>query len=211
MSAASGVVSAEEVFQLRAGVWAWDVSLGDDRGQSFERRRERTDEYDAAWVETEADGRREYWRHDADGNLVLTAVVAPADQAVTFFEPPMIIAYAELAPDGPREQKINMRVMDLVRPERTKERGVATRTVQYMDDRLIRTPLGTMPTRRIEITFRADLSLARVKNAATLLVYPSFGMVVEKRDDRVTVMGVPLRHRDQTLVLRKMPNRLSAQ
>ena len=205
VSAASGVILAAESVQLREGTWAWQVSLGDGVGRWIERSRERTDEYDAAWVETEDDGRREYLAHDDDGNLVLRAVVEPADKAITFFEPPMIIAYVALAPDGPREQTVNMRVMDMERTTRMKDRGVATRTVQYMDDQLIRTPLGTMPTKRIEITFRADLGLARAENATTLLVYPSFGVVVEKREDTVSVLGVRFRHRDQTLVLRRMP------
>ena len=205
VSAASGVIRAAESLQLRQGTWAWQVTLGDDVGRSIERSREPTDEYDAAWVETEDNGRREYWAHDNDGNLVLRVVVEPADRAITFFEPPMIIAYRELAPDGPREQKVNMRVMDLARPKRMKHHGVATRTVQYMDDQLISTPLGTMPAKRIEITFRADLGIARAENVTTLLVYPPFGVVVERREDRVIFMGVRLRHRDQTLVLRRMP------
>jgi len=206
VSAASGVVSAAESVPLRRGTRAWQVVLGDGIGQVVERLREQTDEYGAAWVETEDGGRREYWAHDDDGNLVLTVVVDPADRAITFFEPPMIIAYRALAPDGPREQQVTMRVMDLARPERMKHRGVATRTVQYVDDRLISTPLGTMQTRRIEITFRADLGLPRAENATTLLVYPPLGVVVEKRNDTVSFMGVRIRHRDQTLVLRQMPD-----
>lgn len=205
VSAPAGSIRVAEVFPMRAGAWSWNVSLGDEAGLWIERRRAATDEYDAAWVQTEGDGRREYWTHDADGNLVMTAVAEPADQALTFFDPPMIIAYSELTPGRPREQQVNMRVMDLVRPDRLKDRGTATRTMRYVDDRLIRTPLGTMPTRRIEVTFRADLGLARAENATTLLVYPSFGVVVEKREDRVTVVGVQFRHRDQTLVLRKLP------
>ncbi len=205
VSAASGIVSAAQSIQLREGTWAWQVTLGDGVGRWIERSRTRTDEYDAQWVETEGDGRREYFAHDDDGNLVLRVVVEPADRAITFFEPPMIVAYRELSPDGPREQTVNMRVMDMGRPTRVKERGVATRTVQYMDDQLITTPLGTMPTKRIEITFRANLGLARAENATTLLVYPSFGVVVEQREDTVRVMGVPFRHRNQTLVLRRLP------
>ncbi len=206
VSAAAGVIRAAESFQLREGTWAWQVTLGDDVGRSIERSRERTDEYDAAWVDTQDNGRREFWAHDDEGNLVLRVVVEPADRAITFFEPPMIIAYRELAPDGPREQTVNMRVMDLARPNRMKNHGIATRTVQYMDDQLVSTPLGTMPAKRIEITFRADLGIARAENATTLLVYPPFGVVVEKREDTVRVMGVPLRHRDQTLVLRQIPD-----
>jgi hypothetical protein len=205
VSVASGIVSAAQSVQLREGTWAWQVTVGDDAGRWIERSRKRTDEYDAQWVETEGDGRREYLSHDADGNLVLMVVVEPADRAITFFEPPMIVAYAELTPDGPREQKVSMRVMDMKRTTRMKDRGVATRTVQYIDDQLIRTALGSMPTKRIEINFRANLGLARAENATTLLVYPSFGVVVERREDTVTVMGVPFRHRDQTLVLRRMP------
>ena len=98
-----------------------------------------------------------------------------------------------------------MRVMDLRRPERQKDRGQATRTVEYVDNRLIRTPLGTMPVKRVEISFTADLALARATNLTTLLVYPPFGYVVEKRVNRVTVIGIPFRHRDQTLILTGAP------
>ncbi len=77
VSAASGVISAAELVQLREGTWAWQVTLGDDVGQGVERSRERTDEYDAAWLETEDNGRREYWAHDDDGNLVLRVVMRP--------------------------------------------------------------------------------------------------------------------------------------
>ncbi len=206
VSAASGVVSGARSVQLREGTWAWQVTRGDDVGQWIERSRTPTNEYDATWVETEDDGRREYFAHDDDGNLVLRVVVEPADQAITFFEPPMIIAYRELTPDGPREQKVTMRVMDLARPKRMTHRGIATRTVQYVDDQLISTPLGTMPTKRIEITFRANLGLPRAENATTLLIYPPFGVVVEKREETVRVMGMPVRHRDQTLVLRQIPD-----
>ncbi len=205
VSPASGTITRSEMYPLRDGAWSWQVARGDDAGRRFQRRRAATCEYGATWSETEDGGHREFWTQDDDGNLVMTAVVEPRDQALTVFDPPLVIAYGRLSPDGPRRQQVKMRVMDLARPERMKEQGLAIRTVEYVDNRLIRTPLGTMPVKRVEITFTADLSLARAENVTTLLVYPAFGFVVEKRVDRVTVIGVPFRHRDQTLVLTAVP------
>ena len=91
-----------------------------------------------------------------------------------------------------------------------KDQGIATRTVEYVDDRLVRTGLGTMAVKRVEISFRADLGLARAENSTTLLVYPIFGIVVDRREDTVTVVGVRLRHREQTLVLVKVPEERGA-
>lgn len=205
VSPASGTITHSEIYPLRHGVWSWQVARGDDAGRRFQRRREATSEYGATWSETEDGGHREFWTQDDDGNLVMTAVIEPRDQALTIFDPPLVIAYGRLSPDGPRRQQVNMRVMDLARPERMKEQGLATRTVEYVDNQLIRTPLGTMPVKRVEISFTADLSLARAENFTTLLVYPAFGFVVQKRRERVTVVGIPFRHRDQTLVLTGAP------
>lgn len=205
VSPASGTITPSDIYPLRDGAWSWQVTRGDKAGLRFQRRRAATSEYGATWSETADGGHREFWTHDDEGNLVMTAVVEPGDQALTIFDPPMVIAYARLSPDGPRQQQVNMRVMDLKRPERMKDQGLATRTVEYVDNQLIRTPLGTMPVKRIEISFTADLGLARATNETTLLVYPAFGFVVETRVDRVTVIGIPLRHRDQTLVMTAAP------
>ena len=206
VSPAAGTITPADMYPLRDGTWSWRVTSGDDSGRWVERRREETDLYDATWLETHDGARREYWSRDYEGNLVMTAVVEPRDQAISFFDPPMVIAYNMLGPGESRQQQVKMRVMDLRRPERMKDQGLATRTVEYVDDRLIRTPLGTMPARRVEISFQADLGLARATNATTLLIYPTFGIVVERREDAVTVMGIPVRHREQTLALVRMPS-----
>lgn len=210
VSEASGTITAQDMYPLREGTWSWRVTAGDDAGRWVERRREETDLYHATWLETHDGDRREYWSRDDQGNLVMTAVAEPRDQAISFFDPPLVIAYKTLGPGESRRQQVTMRVMDLRRPERMKDQGLATRTVEYVDDRLIQTPLGTMPTRRVEISFRADLRLARAENSTTVLVYPTFGIVVERREDTVTLLGIRLRHREQTLALVRMPEERGA-
>ncbi len=205
VSQASGTITVADMYPLRAGTWSWQVTAGDDAGRSIDRRREETDLYGATWVEIQDGQRREYWTRDDEGNLVMTAVAEPGDQALSFFDPPMVVAYNTLGPGESRRQQVKMRVMDLSRPVRMKQQGVATRTVEYVDDRLIQTPMGTMSVKRVEISFRADLGLARAENSTTVLVYPTVGIVVERRKDTVSVVGVPFRHREQTLALVKTP------
>ena len=96
---ASSTITPSDIYPLREGAWSWQIARGDDAGRRFLRRRAATDEYGATWSETDDNGHREFWTQDDDGNLVMTAVIEPDDQALTIFDPPMVLAYSRLSPD----------------------------------------------------------------------------------------------------------------
>ncbi len=204
---AAAMIAAADMYPLDAGHRALLVTLGDDAGTTVIRRLATTDLYDASWVSDEGELRSEFWRLDEQGNLVMPAVIAHGDRAVTFFNPPLVIAYRQMPPGETLTQTVKMRVMDARKPDKLKDYGTAERSIEYVDDPLLRTPLGELATRRVRITFTADLKLAVAETTATLFVAPGIGAVVEQRDDVVRVLQVPVRHSEQTLVLTEIPPR----
>ncbi len=204
-SPATGAVAAGEIYPLAGGESTWLVTAGDDAGEHVVRRRGETTEHSAAWAEEESDRRSEYWRTDEWGNIIMPAVAEHGDRAITLFDPPLFIAFAEMPAGEAFRQVVEMRVLDTRRTGRLKDEGTAVRTIEYAGDHRIRTALGEFDTRRIEITFIADLHMATAENKATLYVARGIGPIVEERSESVRALGIPVRSRRQTLVLLSGP------
>jgi hypothetical protein len=204
-SAATAPLPADAVYPPLAGVWVYAVTAGDGAGASLAAQRAATDRYAAAWVNHEPDRRSEYWRADEAGNLVMPVVVDHANNAITFFDPPLIVAYGQLEPNRTYEQEASMRVMDAKRPLRRRYAGTGTQTIEYADDQVLKTPLGEFSTKRLKIRFAADLGTARAETTTTLWVVPGVGPLVVQRHQVERLLGILGRDRDQTLVLTSSP------
>jgi hypothetical protein len=202
---AAGPVDAEAIYPYVGGEWVYLVTVGDGAGGQSVHSREATERYRAAWVDHQAGRRSEYWRPDDAGNLVMPAVVDHDDRAVTFFEPPLILAYRRLEPGRQYEQTFSMRVMDARRPERQRDLGTGTQTIEYADDQVLKTPLGRIATRRVMVRFTAELKMARAETTTSLYVVPGVGAAVIDRREAVRLLGVPIRDRNQTLLLMSSP------
>ncbi|MHC5005333.1 MAG: hypothetical protein ACYTJ0_19700, partial [Planctomycetota bacterium] len=159
----------ENVYPLRAADWRYQPAEG---GDVVVRRRRPTEQYRAAWSDEEETRRTHFWRHDDEGNLVVTAVIDHGDQALTIFDPPIVTAYAALAPGERREMTSQMRVVDVRNPRRQKEAGTATQGVHYVGDQELRTPMGRFTAQRLEVEFTADMRLADAHKRQTLYVVP---------------------------------------
>jgi hypothetical protein len=204
-SRATGPLPADAVFPATGGDWIYLVTTGAGAGERLAHRRESTDRYRAAWADREADRRSEYWRLDEAGNVVMPVVVDHDDKAITFFDPPLVLAYSRLEPGRQYEQAFTMRVMDERRPERQRDLGTGTQTIVYADDQVLKTPLGRLATKRIVVRFTADLKMAGAETTTTLYVIPGVGAVVIQRRETVRLMGVLIRNRNQTQVLTSSP------
>ena len=134
----SDPVRSDDLYPLRPGQWIYDV----DGSNQIVLERTRTDRFGATWMNREGDQRTEFWHVDDDGNIVMDATIDHQNSAISIFEPPLIIAYRELAPRQPRRDETAMRVVDLNNTETQRECGTAVRTIEYINDELIRTPTG---------------------------------------------------------------------
>ncbi len=97
-----------------------------------------------------------------------------------------------------------MEVVDLNNPARRKTSGTATMTIEYVDDRRLKTPLGELLAKRVVVSFAADLSLADVTRTTTTYVVAGLGpIVIEWQEDQVMLNLIRTRKR-RTLVLLKV-------
>jgi hypothetical protein len=203
----AGELAPQDLYPLVEGPTRWRITAGDGAGTEFTRRRGRTELHGAAWSDEEGTRRSEYWLIDHAGNLVMGVDVEHDDSAVNIFEPPLVIAPARLRAGQAWKQEVSMRVMDARNPQRQRDAGTGTRTMRYVEDVVLKTPLGKFATRRIEIEFEADLRMARALSIATLYVVPGLGPVVEERQDSVRLLKVPIRGSEQVQVLVSAPGR----
>ncbi|MHC4765568.1 MAG: hypothetical protein ACYTF2_10705 [Planctomycetota bacterium] len=204
-SQATEPLAAEALYSPVGGAWVYLVTEGAGAGGQFVHSREGTDRYGAAWVDHQADERSEYWRTDETGNLVMPTVVDHANNAITLFRPPLIVAYGQLEPGRTYEQQASMRVMDAKRPMRQRYEGTGIQTIEYLQDQVLRTPLGEFSTKRVDIRFNADLGTARAETTTTLWIIPEIGPLVVQRRRVERLWGLPVRAREQTLVLTSSP------
>ncbi len=204
-SPAIGELTPQDIYPLLAGPSRWRITTGDGAGSEFTRSRGRTELHGATWCDQEAARRSEYWHIDPAGNLVMGVDVEHDDSAVNYFEPPLVIAPARLRAGEPWKHEVAMRVMDARNPQRQRDTGTGTRTMRYVEDVVLKTPLGKFSARRVEIEFEADLRMARAISIATLYVVPGLGPVVEERQDSVRLLKVPIRGSEQVLVLVSAP------
>ena len=205
---ATGVLNPQDIYPLRVGSYRWRVTVGDGAGSEFVRSRGPSDLYGATWCDQEAARRSEYWRLEGSGDLSMPVDVEHDDSAVTLFDPPLVIAPAQLRPGEPFTQEVSMRVMDSRHAQRLRDSGTGKSTMRYVQDVLLRTPLGKFSARHIEIEFEAELRMARALSKATLYVVPGLGPVVEERHDSVRLLKVPIRSSDQVRILVSAPGQL---
>ncbi len=202
--AATGAVDVDDLYPTRSGRWSYAVTAGDNAGEEVVIRRVNTLGFATTWVDAPGESRSEFWRLDDDGNVTLEAVVSHARKTISLFEPPLVVAYARLAPATPRRHEVAMEVVDLNNPARRKTSGTATMTIEYVDDRRLKTPLGELVAKRVVVSFEADLSLADVPRTTTTYVVAGLGpIVIEWQEDQVMLNVIRTRKR-RTLVLQKV-------
>jgi hypothetical protein len=168
-------------------------------------RRGFTEQYGAAVVEEMIGQRTEFLRRDAHGNVLMTAVIDEGNNALTHFNPPIVVMPAELRRGERFESRAAMRVVDARNPTKERERGTAVRTVEYLGDRLLLTNFGKVATYQLKITFTADLRMADAETNTTLYIAPELGIVAEQSSEKVTVLGALTSEVGEVAVLMREP------
>ncbi len=164
-------------------------------------QREATSDHRADFSVADGERRLEFLARDDSNNIVLTAVIDHADRALTLFDPPLPIAPSMLAPGKTFESEAAMRVVDVNKPQKQRERGTAKRTLTYLDDAVIRIPGGREErVARLEIHFTADLRLADADEQTMLYVSREKGLIASDSRERVTILGAFPRETHRMLI-----------
>ncbi len=150
-----------------------------------------TELHGGMWMVPMIDGDREFLRRGNDGELLLVAVEAPNDKAISIFTPPLILAPRQMHMDEIFASSSSMRV-DWIDDGGERDRGVGERTTRIVRAERIRTPLGEFQTMRVETKFEAVLRFAKAQRSTTLWIAAGIGPVAEEWHGRVTVMGIQI-------------------
>ena len=150
-----------------------------------------TTTHNAAWMSEQGPPRRmHFWREDDAGNIVMTASIDQKEDALALFDPPLVVAPATLAPGEAFESAASMRVVRASNPEVERTHGSCTRTMLYVGDENIDLATGTVRAHRIEVVFRADLTLATTETISIWWVVPDLGIVREERSELTKALGL---------------------
>lgn len=197
-------LDAQTIFPLKSREKIYLITQGKGTGNKIIHTCKPTDKYGASWVNGQGKQRSEYWRLGENGSIMMTAAISYRDRAISFFEPPITIITKTIMPGQTQRYETSMRVVDLNKPSRQLEAGKAVLTITYVDDLLLRTPLGEIATKRIQIVFKADLRFADAVTTTTLYVSQDFGVIVKAQREAISLLGFPASNDRKTLVL--LPN-----
>ncbi|TVQ53932.1 MAG: hypothetical protein EA377_07040 [Phycisphaerales bacterium] len=165
------------------------VTGGNASASTITVKRERATEHQAEWRDVEQGGRVDYWRVE-DGLALLTAVLDPDENTLSQFDPPLVVGYAELSPGEQREATASIRVVYADRPDRLRDRGAATRTIEHLGWTQVQTDRGTETLLHIRTTFRAELQRAEAERTADLFIEPGTGIVARDERERIRILGL---------------------
>jgi hypothetical protein len=194
-------LEGDDLYPFRAGDRVQQIVGGEDAGLRIVFSGAPCDRLDAEYALVIGEERTEYWAHDDAGNIVMPAVIDHEQQALTRFDPPLLIAGRRMVAGEPETIEVGMRVLDARDPRRQRERGTATRTIEYVGDERVRTPLGQFTAQRVEIRFRADLTFARAVETTTCWVVPGVGVVAVREEEEVRILGLLGERKHRLLVL----------
>lgn len=142
-----------------------------------------------------------------DGAVVMDKTREEADEVVTEFSPALVAMPVVLRAGAGETQSFKM----IVRPGRDLSRiqtqGPATHEIRYEADETVRVPAGRFECRKVVAVLRATLGQAKVENTTESWHAPGVGIVAERHNERVTVLGLPFRSKDRTWALAEIRTR----
>lgn len=124
----------------------------------------------------------------------------------TFFrDGGLLLMPTEARPEGRYGNTVIVEIFDLDGVDRIRERGTATRTIEYLADEPIVTPAGTFVASRVRSSLGMELGTARVDRINTIWVEPDLGIVGEDDSMVVRLFGVPVQNENRLLLLAELP------
>jgi hypothetical protein len=197
-------VRGEDLYSFAPGEQPFEVALGDDPGSMITLTGSTSTEHGAEFAIAESDGapptpgaggaeprRVEFLARGDGGETILVAVLEADRHSLTRFDPPLVVAPAELAPGETRRAESDMTVLDARSRERVRERGRAERSIAHEGAERLRTPGGEVTAQRIAVEFTADLRLADAHRRDVFWVVPGVGVVACTSDEAIEVLGLP--------------------
>lgn len=150
--------------------------------------------------------RSDTYTRAADGSVAITEETNHDENVEVVFEPPMVVMPGRLVAGAPFEQKFDVRVYPGGKGRKMlKSSGPGSHTIELTG--LWRVTLaggGTVEARGVRSVFRADFNPARVVNTTEQWFVEGVGVIAERRHERTTVFGLPIRESSETWAARSL-------
>lgn len=138
-------------------------------------------------------------RRRADGGLTLLSVDTPGEDSRSVFESGLTYAPDELMAGATVESASPMRVT-LLSSQRERSTGRAKRTMRIVGTAAVEVSGEPLEATVVETEFDARLDAARAQRRATLYIVRGRGVVAERWEERVVVLGIFPRNSSETTV-----------
>lgn len=186
------VLRAEELEPLAERTARWQGAAGDDGVEI------RTWAGEDGVHRTDPRGERTMVRA-ADGSVALRWQRDAGDGTGTAFDPPLLLAPAELRDGECATGRSSVRTMRAGVPEH--DDGSALREVRLASLDRVRTPLGEFDAIRVDAVLTMKVPFASMRRETSTWVRAGAGPVAVRSDERILVMGVFPRNSSELRVL----------
>lgn len=140
-----------------------------------------------------------------DGAVLLQEEINHAEKVEVVFIPALMVVPARLTPGPADPQKVRMVVHPLGDRSRTRARGAVEQSMTIGAPVRVRTPAGEFDAWPLTSTFRADLGASKVMNETELWLAAGIGIIAERRRERTTALGIPIRDNREGWVIAESP------
>jgi len=150
--------------------------------------------------------RTDRFRRGEDGEAILLATVEHDRDLVTRFDPPLRILPRTLPPDESRTSDASLTVRPVRDPSTIRHSGEGGFRIELMGRERIEAGGETIEAYRVHTRLTVDLGVAQGVFEADRWWAEGVGLVAERLDERITVLGIPSKQTDMRIRLAEAPD-----
>lgn len=134
-----------------------------------------------------------------DGAILLRSISNEDRGMITEFNPPLMEFPAELQPGSPTTHRVAMRVVS-AKSKRERERGEGSIEITLEGNQQIKVNGRSLNAVKVRIVFHADLKAAAIVRTTDRWYVPGTGVVRERYEETVKILGVTSEETGQELM-----------
>lgn len=140
-----------------------------------------------------------------DGDVVMIETTEYDRDALTTYDPPLIVMPGRLRPGSPFEQKVAMTVHPPKDRSAVRRKGEAHQRIELIGQQVVKTGSDSIEALHVKCEFNAKLSPAEVATVTERWYsteHSPVGFIAERYDESLKIMGVPSSSRGHLWLLR---------
>lgn len=145
-----------------------------------------------------------------DGAVVLIEEINHAEGVEVVFDPPLVVLPARIEPGAETASEGRMTVHPIGDRSRVRAKGPMKESSRCEGAVRVQTSAGEFAAWKLVSTLNADLGPSKVLNETELWLVPGVGLVAERRREKTTVLGVPVRNNTESWVIVERPDSLGS-